>query len=288
MKKSFIIISIGVLLMLANVVMSGNKIDFDQEGAGLIISPFSEKSEFLTKLYFVENQQLVSETRNIDVEVFQTEVAVLNALKKGPKISTAASPLKEGVEILSVEIIDRVGYVNLSSDFRDEEYKMYLNVMAVVNTLTEFNNIDRVQVLIEGNKVGAKNSIMDFPMLRDSSIVHEIELLHKDIVNRFLNYIGRGRYDLAYDLIDSKSKTYMSYNDFVNNATVIREDIRGYTQSYIFAEENAEGFLIQVKYKLQDVSNYDQTFINDRKPIDRVFSWGMIQEDGLWRIRFND
>lgn len=280
--------SIVVLLILANFIISGNKIDFNENGGPMKISPFSEKTELLTKLYFVDQQQLMSETRNIEVDVFQTEIAVLKSLKVGPKITTARAPLASDVEILSVETIDRISYVNLSSEFRAVEHKMLLNVMAIVNTLTEFDNIDQVQILINGNKIGSKEYKLDTPLSRDTSIVHEVELIHKDIVNKFLNYINRGRYDLAYDLVDSQSQLDMAFRDFLERAVVLRESIRGYTLSYIFAEENNDGLLIQVKYKLQDVLNNNQLLVSDRKPTERVFSWSMVHEDSLWRIRFRD
>lgn len=288
MKKSLILLSIIALLGLANLFMSGNDVEFMDGNGQTAISPISEKKEMLVKLYFVENRQLVSEIRNIDINTFEIENAILNALKSGPRIATALSPLRGDVEIISVEVKDRVCYVNLTSDFQGNEDDMYFNAMAITNTLTEFENIDYVQILVEGNKINSRDSRLDFPLAKDTSIVHEIELLHKDIVNKFLNYINRGRYDLAYDLIDIESKSFLSFRDFLEQAVVIRESIRGYTQSYIFAKEDDNGFLIQVKYKLQNQNNYDQVFNIDQEPREIIFSWGVIQEDGVWRIRFYD
>lgn len=288
MKKSLILLSIIALLGLANLFMSGNDVEFMDGNGQTAISPISEKKEMLVKLYFVENRQLVSEIRNIDINTFEIENAILNALKSGPRIATALSPLRGDVEIISVEVKDRVCYVNLTSDFKGNEDDMYFNAMAITNTLTEFENIDYVQILVEGNKINSRDSRLDFPLAKDTSIVHEIELLHKDIVNKFLNYINRGRYDLAYDLIDIESKSFLSFRDFLEQAVVIRESIRGYTQSYIFAKEDDNGFLIQVKYKLQNQNNYDQVFNIDQEPREIIFSWGVIQEDGVWRIRFYD
>jgi hypothetical protein len=288
MKKSLILLSIIALLGLANLFMSGNDVEFMDGNGQTAISPISEKKEMLVKLYFVENRQLVSEIRNIDINTFEIENAILNALKSGPRIATALSPLRGDVEIISVEVKDRVCYVNLTSDFKGNEDDMYFNAMAITNTLTEFENIDYVQILVEGNKINSRDSRLDFPLAKDTSIVHEIELLHKDIVNKFLNYINRGRYDLAYDLIDIESKSFLSFRDFLEQAVVIRESIRGYTQSYIFAKEDDNGFLIQVKYKLQNQNNYDQVFNIDQEPREIIFSWGVVQEDGVWRIRFYD
>jgi hypothetical protein len=288
MKKSLILLSILALLGLANLFMSGNDVEFMNGKNLTAISPISEKREMLIKLYFVEDRQLVSEIRNIEINTFELENAILKALKSGPRIATALSPLRGDVEILSVEVKDRVCYVNLTSDFKMSDDEMYFNSMAITNTLTEFENIDYVQILVEGNKINARDSRLDFPLAKDTSIVHEIELLHKDIVNKFLNYIIRGRYDLAYDLIDIESKSFISFRDFLEQAVVIRESIRGYTQSYIFAKEDEDGFLIQVKYKLQNQNNYDYVFNVDQEPREIIFSWGVIQEDGIWRIRFFD
>lgn len=285
MNKSFVVLTISVLLILANFIMPGKEIDFYEGDDVMVISPYNKKTEYLMTLYFVHGTEYITETRNVSVDIAEKEIAALEALKSGPKISVADAPILSDVDIISVENIDRTSYVSLSSEFKEDEHDMLINIMAIVNTLTEFDDVDDVQILIHGNKIDGQDYDLDIPLSRDTSNVQSIELTHRDIAKKFMNYIVRSRYDLAYDLIDSQSKNIVTFDEFVEDAKRIKEEINGYSINYVFVEEIYGGHLINMKYQLYDIDDFDQILIEEKKVVEKFYSWHMLKEEGLWRIK---
>lgn len=288
MKRNLLVFFIILLLGVAYFFISGNGISYQISDSMTDISPYSKDYNRLTKLYFIENDELISESRTITIKRLEVEYAAVNALKKGPKIETQESPIGNEVSILSVITTDRICYVNLSEQFlTDDDQKLMLKVMAIVNTLTEIESIDYVQVLVEGKKITAADGIMSSKMTKNTSYVQEQEALHKDIVKKFLEYIAQNRYDLAYDMIDSDSKRTTTFRDFKETAIVINNEIKGYTQSYAFAIREQGRFIIQVKYVLRDTPGND-VVINPNMREEFYLSWPMIKEDNVWKIKYID
>lgn len=288
MKRLFVIIILLLILSVVFLVMSGNGISYqDIEGLS-VISPHPQGTKQLSKLYFIHEDQLISENRTIEIEQLDTELAVLKALKKGSKIELYKAPFTEDVEILSVKTTDRISYVNLSRAFLDVDVdRLFLNVMSIVNTLTEIDSVDSVQILIDGKRMdNIERAILSRPLSRNSSIVQTNELSHKDIVKKFLEYVSLGRYYLAYDMIDSESKGYVNFDDFKESMLLIRNDIKSYTQRYIFARREQGEYLIQVKYVLREIASTDDTVFDSESPLELTFSWPVIQEKGVWKIKY--
>lgn len=287
MKRSLIVFFILLLLAISYFIISTNGIAYEEPGGMTSISPFSNDFSRLTKLYFIEGDKLISETRSITVKMLESEFAAIQALKAGPKLDNQDSPIARDVKILSVITTDRVCYVNLSNEFLSgNEDRLYLNVTSIVNTLTEFESIDYVQVLVEGKKINAGDGIMSVPMTKNTSRVQNIELDPKEIARKFLTYISQKRYDLAYDLIDSESKTGATYREFKESAIQLNEEIKGYTLSYIFAKREQGRYIIQVKYVLRDSPSNNDLLKNGNIREELPFSWPMILENNLWKIKF--
>lgn len=287
MKRSLIIIFILLLLSITYFIMSDNGISYEESNL-TVISPFSNDFSQLSKLYFINVDKLVSEVRTINVEMLETELAALKALRKGSKIETFTPPIPADVQILSVDTADRICYVNLSSDFLENEQLLYLRVMAIVNTLAEFESIDFVQVLVDGKKIQSDVEKLGYPVTKNTSLVQDTELEHKDIMKKFLEYIVQNRYDLAFDLIDNDSKKYTTFRDFKESASIIKQEIRGYTQKYVFARREQGRYIIQVKYVLRDSPSTNDLIFDATTPEDRTYSWPMIQEEGVWKVKYFD
>lgn len=287
MKRSLIIIFILLLLSFTYFfMMSGDGVSYEESNSLTLISPFSNDLSQLSRLYYINVDNLVSEMRTIKVEMLETELAVLKALQKGSKVETYTAPIDESVQILSVETLDRICYVNLSSEFLADNDNLYLRVMAIVNSLVEFESIDFVQVLTEGKKIQNNPDKLGNPLSKNTSLLQDIELDHKETMKKFLEYITQGRYDLAYDLVDSESKKDATFTDFKESAAVIRNEIKGYTLGYIFAKREQGRFVIQVKYVLRDSPRSNELLLNEDIPEDIPFSWPMIQEEYTWKIKY--
>ena len=111
-------------------------------------------------LYFADRQtkQLVPEKRNIKVSD-QLPLAhyVINELIKGAQEEGHGNVLSADTPLISVNITDSICFVNFEKSFISKnsgsENKELLAVYSVVNSLTELNNIARVQFLIDGKKM---------------------------------------------------------------------------------------------------------------------------------------
>lgn len=286
MRKSLIALFIILLIAVSYYVTNGNTIVYQDIGSQTEISPFSNEFTMITKLYFLAGDSLVSETRAINIELLESEMAVMTALKSGSKVSDFSTPLGDDVNIISIETVNRTCYVNLSNGFLTSNTDLLnLKVMAIVNSLVEFESIDFVQILVDGMKLESDLDKLGDPLSKNTSLVQEEELQHKDVVKKFLENITQGRYDLAFDLIDSNSKKVATFREFKEAAAQLRQDTSGYALSYVFAKREQGRYIIQAKYTLRDIPSNTDLIIKDQ-PENRDYSWPMTQEDGLWKINF--
>jgi|GEM_PF-926483 len=290
MKRLFSVIILMLLLSVFFLVVSGNGITYKSSDDMTIISPYSKGVSQLSRLYFIYDGQLISETRTIVIEKLETELSTVQELKKGSKIKTYASPIGVEVDILSVNTTDRICYVSFSREFLvDDPQLMYLNTMSIVNTLTELEAVDYVQILVDGKRLDVTDLVdLSEPIARNTTMVQTKELTPKDIVKKFLEYISLGRYDLAYDLIDSRSKQYVNFDDFRESMILLRNDIKGYTQRYIFARREKGQYIIQVKYILRGFEGTEEIILDSESPLELTFSWPVIEEKDIWKILYYD
>ncbi len=130
-------------------------------------------------LYFPkkESQKLVKETRSIKV-TDQQPIAqyIINELIKGPVNESLSDALSDDTVLLSVETSDNICFVNFKASFIDKNSgtaeKEKLAVYSIVDSLTELENIDRVQLLMDGKRVDNFGNINIGSMFgRDESII---------------------------------------------------------------------------------------------------------------------
>lgn len=107
-------------------------------------------------LYFTDKdgKSLVEEKRSVYYKrTLQKERVILEQLAKGPMVKGNYPTISESTKVLDVTIADGVCYVDLSKSFTD--YVMPVSseiaVYSIVNSLMEGNNIDKVQISINGN-----------------------------------------------------------------------------------------------------------------------------------------
>ena len=109
-------------------------------------------------LYFTgkDSDKLYRTSRTVKVADQQPiEYYIVSGLIKGPAEKEYESVIDRKTELISVDTEDDVCFVNFSSSFVEKNSgdKAQLAVYSVVNSLTELNNINRVQFLIDGKKV---------------------------------------------------------------------------------------------------------------------------------------
>lgn len=102
---------------------------------------------------------------------------VMDLLITGTKDPTLVSVVPAGTKLRNISVKDHIAYV----DFNDSLVKNnkggsaaeILLVAAIVNTLTEFHDIQKVQILVEGKKIDTIAGHMDIgePLSRSEKII---------------------------------------------------------------------------------------------------------------------
>lgn len=138
----------------------------------------SEAEQTIT-LYFPEKNgsSLKAEKRKVKVQnSLSLEKTVINELLKGPKKEKLSRSISEDVKLLGIETKDNVCFVNFSSEFISKtpsgSLATTLALYSVVNTLCELDNVESVQVLVNG-ETGAElgNLVLDIPYEKNNELI---------------------------------------------------------------------------------------------------------------------
>ena len=129
------------------------------------------------KLYFANEKKdlLVPETREVIHNVNTSlERLVVEQLIAGSQ--TGASPvLPKDTRILNVSLTDNICYVNLDSTFLNGEVEAadYIPVYALVNSLTELQTVNKVQITVNGSANVAYRNVISLaaPLEREEKYV---------------------------------------------------------------------------------------------------------------------
>ena len=130
-------------------------------------------------LYFANDELLLSEERRLitSKSTDTAEKQIVTELINGPQQDGHIKTLPSETRLLSVETKDGICYVNFSKDFADKLGNMLeeqLKVYAVVNSLCELPQVDKVQILIEGAKVESLNYLfVQEPLERKDSLIRK-------------------------------------------------------------------------------------------------------------------
>jgi germination protein M len=130
------------------------------------------------KVYFASHdaQHLTAETRKVknDALILQH---TLEALVAGPQSSSLLAVVPAGTRVKGVHILDRTAYADFSAEMVKKGFggssMEILTVGAIVDTLTEFPEVERVQILVEGKKVSTLFGHLDVsdPLSRSPEMI---------------------------------------------------------------------------------------------------------------------
>lgn len=141
-----------------------------------------ETSQQEVVLYFADDQAmyLQAEKRTISVNDDSSALPlkeIINELIKGPQDQALSAVIPAEAKLLSVEVKESVAYVNFSEEIRTKHWGgstgETMTIMSLVNTLTEFEEIQGVQILIKGEKQDSLvgHWSIDQPIERDESLI---------------------------------------------------------------------------------------------------------------------
>ncbi len=144
-----------------------------------------EKTDTTIALYFAGKGDnagyLVREKRQIAAKEGEVEKYIMQELISGPGNENSSRTIPAETKILSIETArEGICTVSLSQDFKTKHSGgsagEVLTIYSVVNSLTELPHIDKVQFLIEGQKVEVfKHMIFNEPFVRDDEIIKNNE-----------------------------------------------------------------------------------------------------------------
>lgn len=142
-------------------------------------NPIPPGQEQILTLYFADpkGQNLVAEKRAI-LKTDSVARAAVQQLIKGPSVQSKALPtIPSGTRLLDIAVKNGICTVNLSKEFQKNHQggssSETLTVYSLVNTLTHFPSIQKVQLLVEGKKIESLAGHMDVSqaMARKNSMI---------------------------------------------------------------------------------------------------------------------
>ncbi len=178
--ESCIVYTLTELEFVDNVVItSGGKNIGGQEllnRKNILVNPdiAPEKINYRTiTLYFTNSSSdaLMPEQRLIEVKQSQSiEFSIVEQLLAGPQGPNLSTAIPVTAKLINTTTENGICYVNLSSEFMNKgggPVLTELQVYQIVNSLTELEDVDSVQIYIEGQKVSEGTGTID--------ISHELE-----------------------------------------------------------------------------------------------------------------
>ncbi len=131
------------------------------------------------KLYFADNTgaKLVAEERSIEVKQSLTlENQIVEQLIEGPERNSLNPTIPSSTSIKDIKTEEGICYVNLTQAFLRNNSPVNsekITIYSIVNSLTELDNVNKVQFLIEGEKINEYKGDIDFskPFERDESLI---------------------------------------------------------------------------------------------------------------------
>lgn len=171
------------ILIDGNELIGSDKVAYGALGSEDIVDGSqTANNSVVISLYFADKDarglQLEKRTvaRNDKEPVEKIAIAELmrGSLSDGQKL------IPSEAKLISTEVKDGVCFVNFSKEFSEKRTAgssaELLTIYSVVNTLTELENINKVQFLIEGQKIDSYgNMVFDEPFIKNEELINKIE-----------------------------------------------------------------------------------------------------------------
>ena len=131
-------------------------------------------------LYFAskDGTGLVKETRTVHYSTnISMEKLIMEQLIEGPKKSGRLSTVPSATKLITVSVVDGVCYVNLGDSFKNQSADVNEEIVlySIVNSLTEGQNVSKVQISVNGSTDGKLRYTYDLSKMyeRDLSYLKE-------------------------------------------------------------------------------------------------------------------
>jgi len=136
----------------------------EEEGDEDIIEPTPNSNEMEVTLYFANRayiesgdkslEKLIPERKMVQYGDISLEETIVRELMKGPESDELNTVIPSNVELIGVEVADGTAFVNFSSEgLYGSSMQEEFTISQIVNSLGELEGIERVQFLVDGQKV---------------------------------------------------------------------------------------------------------------------------------------
>ena len=133
-------------------------------------------------LYFTDARQrsLIREERSIEIKQSQsTEYQIVEQIIQGPLDSSLVPTVTPDIKIRDIKTEEGICYVNLSADVTSRHTSIsseLLSIYSVVNSLTELDYVNKVQFLVEGEKLNEYKGGVDI----SKTVSRNEDLIYKE------------------------------------------------------------------------------------------------------------
>lgn len=267
------------------VLSFSNSLTFKSLESTYNISPNPADMKMSFNLYFVGSDSLEIESREIQIKDNQFLSGITEELVNGPKNKLLKSPFNYGTEIINTEIRKSTLFLNLKSEIMNESFwyddEAELYIWSLVNTYTEFEDIIRVQLLVDGKKInrtiGKYN--LNQPLMRNDSLVNNYNNNPASRVLDFINFGVIGEYDEGYKLISSESRKKLDFKAFILFYDEYLESLDGYEEVFHYYQEIDDEHQVYLKFSNMDL---------DKAAKNRVEKFKVIKEGSRWYVDLTD
>lgn len=179
----------------------------------LLENAFNVETETAFTLYFAQEdyRYLVPEIREATLSDNESqETYVLRQLMEGPQSEDLQPVIPEHTELLWLTTEDGVCTVNFSSDFyenrSEDTIEAYMAIYGVVNTLTNLEGINSVQILIDGCALDSYGCFqISQPLTRYAAAIGPTRTSGMDLNQYVLSMADQMPISLPYQISESSS-----------------------------------------------------------------------------------
>lgn len=269
MKKSYILIFFAVISFgfVYSINFFTNSTFISPE---IEIRPRQEKIYENVILYFrcPTNNILAKETRYIVRTVESRAAIILKELIKGPVDPKLQPILSPRTKIYSVLIVGDTVYVNFSIEFSADlprrEIDEVLAVYSVVNSLTEIDNINNVQVLIEGERSYAflNHFSLREPLVRNEKLTKETIDLPIDVLRLYFKHLENQEIRQAFNLIYCPKEFELGYSTFFYETMKKIQNYKRIEINEFVISYETKGVILTIDYTVEQMSGETVLFEN--------------------------
>lgn len=250
------------------------------------IPPIPDKTKYEMNLYFgsPDYKQLVIEKRIIVSEELSEEKVIVEELIKGPRNKVLRASIPPETRLLSVNTTEGICYVNLSNEFLNtyrwsQQMNEAITIWSIVNSLTELNEVQGVQILVEGNKVDVieKYYSLKQPYFRNEELLKKEDLTPYETFNLFIDRLKNADYNAAYEMVEESSRKRVDFVKFRLVMGNYAREVRGYEIARYQTQRYSEEMVLVITYQKKKTTI---SAVEDQL----VEYWKFVYDDNEWKI----